>query len=158
MKVYSICILISINLGCKQSLQDSMLNKIETFERNETKYFTNITLHALRNSKKQKPLEFQMFRKDINGYAVFQVTPDRKIFRNFPHDSIQLDMVSVVDSLKIRGLYNYDEKTQLEFYYQDDYVILYRKNLFNRKAECERSKPQEVIGDWQYFKFKIITN
>lgn len=158
MKVYFIVIIILINFSCRQSLQDAMLKKIELFERNETKYFENTTVEALRNSPKQKPLEFKMRRKDVLGYAIFQATPDHIIFKNFYYDSIQLDVVRVIDSLKIRGLYNFNEKTQLEFYNQDEYVVLYRESPYNKTVTIETSKPQEVIRNWKYFTFKLVTN
>jgi hypothetical protein len=134
-----------------------MVTRIEIFEKNETKYFKNTSLRALRNSKKQKPLAFEMRRRNVFGKAYVQVYPDQIILENFPlaKDSINLDVLNIIDSLKVRGLDNFGDSTQLEFWHKDEYVILYRNKPYNRNDVLKNTIPKQVIRNWNYFTFKF---
>lgn len=157
MRIILIIVSIILIISCKPGFHDSMVTKIEIFERNETKYFMNTSLRALRNSKRQKPLEFEMRRRNVFGKAYVQVYPDQIIHRNFPlgKDSIQSNVLNIIDSLKVRGLYNFSDSTQLEFWHKDEYVILYRNKLYNRTDVIINSDTKQVIRNWKYFTFKL---
>lgn len=158
MKIFFTIACLLFLCSCQQSLQEAILEKIEIFERNEQQHFKEILLYALRNSRRQDPLEFVIQKKDVLGKAIIQIHPEQIIHQNFPRisDSIQLDIVRVIDSLEIRELYNMEAGTHLKFWYNDQYVVLYRGILHDRIEAYEPATPvQEVIRDWSYFTFKL---
>lgn len=157
MRFYCFIVVVFIVTGCRQDLHDSMVERIKMFERNENRYFENMMVTPLRNAKRQNPLEMSIHRKGVFGKAYIQVSPDHIILRNFPHghDSIQLDVVQLLDSLKIRGLSNFGDSTELEFWHKQDYVVLYRVNPYRRLDVFRNSTTKEVWKSWRYFTFKL---
>jgi hypothetical protein len=53
----------------------------------------------------------------VFGNAIIQVHPKHIIYDNFPlgRDSIELDLVSIIDSLEVRGIHNSGEKPNWNF-------------------------------------------
>ena len=143
--------------NCKPSLEEISLGKIKIFERNEMRYFKGIHARPFRNYRKKDQIEMEVTIDSVFGNAIIQVHPKQRIYENFPlgRDSIQLDLVSIIDSLEVRGIHNFGDNTQLEFWYEDDYVILFRKNPDSRRGVCGETIPVPVIGDWKYSTVKL---
>ena len=69
-----------------------------------------------------------------------------------------LDFVKVVDTFNVRVLSNVDDKTHIEFWYDDEYVVLYKNSPLRRKSIFEKKEQIEVFNEWKYFTFKLQSN
>ena len=136
--------------GCKKGLRDTAIHKVEIFEKYEEQYFQGINLHALRNRIKQEPLEYELRYQNRFGKAIFQIRPERKIFLNFPQDSIGTGLLKVLDTLQIRAMYNINDATQLEFWHGDKYVILYRDRPYSKLSDYRGTQPTALANNWKY--------
>jgi hypothetical protein len=144
--------------GCKPSLQQEIIKKINVFERNEKEYFEDIYLEVIRDGKYRKQLEYIVRYRNRDGRAIIQAKPKQIIYQNFIEDSIQMDFVKVVDTLNVRHLSNFNDTTHIEFWYDDDYVVLYRNYPIYRKSVYDKKRQFEVINDWRFFTFKLQAN
>ena len=90
--------------------------------------------------------------------AIIQSYPEYKIFRNFQRDTIGTEVIKVIDSLKIRGIYNSGDTTQLEFWHDDEYVILYRNKSYKNVVYYKNRKRIDVVKNWKYFSFQLKTD
>ena len=144
--------------GCSESLNHKAADKIRIFEQYEDEFFDGISLQILRHNP--NVVEFEVRKIGVPHRAIVQVQPDRIIFDQFrpPYDSISIEMLDVVASMQIRGMYSYDSIVPLEFWHEQDYVILYRNRPYNRLDIFQNSTPIHVKGDWDYFTFDLKTN
>jgi hypothetical protein len=132
--------------NCKPSLNEISPGKIKIIERNEIKYFKGIQARTLRNSMNQDQIDMEVTIDSVFGNAIIQVRPKHIIYDNFPpgRDSIHPDLLSIIDSLQFRGIHNSGDKIQLEYWYKDDYVVLFRRNPYARHVVGEVNP---LIGD-----------
>lgn len=154
MKTGVLAVLIFITLfSCTQeNLRDLLIKKINLFNRYGDKYFYGFDISPLRESENSV---FRVVRFDtINEYAIIELKPHNRIYKNFFKDTIGLQFVYAFEQLQCTSLTYIDNHVKINFKFNREKYLLFRGYPQNDSliSRFDTTNSIQIDDKWKYVK------
>jgi len=138
----------------KETLEDTLVKKINTFNSFGRNYFYGFDISPLREGENSV---YRAVRFDtINEYAIFELKPHHRIHKNFLKDTIGLQFINAFEQLQCSSLTSFDNHVRINFKFKSERYLLFfgypQKDSLGSRFDTTNSI--QINDKWKYLKIK----